>query len=53
MSRFDGKIVVITDGISGIGVAAACEIEAERAQVVVNGYLPTDRFEPAPASLPQ
>jgi len=37
MSRFDGKIVVITGGNSGIGLAAARESEAEGAQVVVAG----------------
>jgi NAD(P)-dependent dehydrogenase (short-subunit alcohol dehydrogenase family) len=37
MSRFDGKIVVITGGNSGIGLAAAQQFEAEGARVVVTG----------------
>ena len=35
MSRFDGKVVVITGGNSGIGLAAAQQFEAEGAHVVV------------------
>jgi NAD(P)-dependent dehydrogenase (short-subunit alcohol dehydrogenase family) len=37
MNRFDGKIVVITGGSSGIGLAAAQQFEAEGARVVVAG----------------
>lgn len=37
MSKFDGKIVVITGGNSGIGFAAAREFEAEGATVVITG----------------
>lgn len=37
MKRFDGKVVVITGGNSGIGLAAAQQFEAERASVVVTG----------------
>jgi len=37
MSRFDGKVVVITGGNSGIGLAAAQQFEAEGAHVVVTG----------------
>jgi NAD(P)-dependent dehydrogenase (short-subunit alcohol dehydrogenase family) len=37
MSRFDGKVVVITGGNSGIGLAAAQQFEAEGARVVVTG----------------
>jgi NAD(P)-dependent dehydrogenase (short-subunit alcohol dehydrogenase family) len=37
MSRFDGRIVVITGGNSGIGLAAAQQFEAEGARVVVTG----------------
>jgi NAD(P)-dependent dehydrogenase (short-subunit alcohol dehydrogenase family) len=37
MNRFDGKIVVITGGSSGIGLAAAQQFETEGARVVVAG----------------
>jgi NAD(P)-dependent dehydrogenase (short-subunit alcohol dehydrogenase family) len=37
MSRFDGKIVVITGGNSGIGLAAARQFKAEGATVIVTG----------------
>jgi NAD(P)-dependent dehydrogenase (short-subunit alcohol dehydrogenase family) len=37
MNRFDGKIVVITGGSSGIGLAAAQQFEAEGARVIVAG----------------
>jgi NAD(P)-dependent dehydrogenase (short-subunit alcohol dehydrogenase family) len=37
MNRFDGKVVVITGGSSGIGLAAARQFEAEGARVVVAG----------------
>jgi NAD(P)-dependent dehydrogenase (short-subunit alcohol dehydrogenase family) len=37
VNRFDGKIVVITGGTSGIGLATAQQFEAEGARVVVSG----------------
>jgi NAD(P)-dependent dehydrogenase (short-subunit alcohol dehydrogenase family) len=37
MSRFDGKIVVITGGNSGIGLAAAQQFKSEGATVIVTG----------------
>jgi len=37
MTRFDGKVVVITGGNSGIGLAAAKAFAAEGARVVVTG----------------
>jgi NAD(P)-dependent dehydrogenase (short-subunit alcohol dehydrogenase family) len=37
MSRFDAKIVVITGGNSGIGLAAAHQFRAEGATVIVTG----------------
>ena len=37
MKRFDGKVVVITGGNSGIGLAAAQQFKAEGANVVVTG----------------
>jgi NAD(P)-dependent dehydrogenase (short-subunit alcohol dehydrogenase family) len=37
MSRFDGKIALITGGNSGIGLAAAHQFRAEGATVIVTG----------------
>jgi NAD(P)-dependent dehydrogenase (short-subunit alcohol dehydrogenase family) len=37
MRRFDGKVVVITGGNNGIGLAAAEQFEAEGASVVITG----------------
>jgi len=40
MSRFTNKIVVITGGTSGIGLAAAKQFIKEGAKVVVTGHSP-------------
>jgi|SRR5215831_7631537 len=40
MNRFHNKVVVITGGTSGIGLAAASQFQKEGAQVVVTGRKP-------------
>jgi NAD(P)-dependent dehydrogenase (short-subunit alcohol dehydrogenase family) len=50
MNRFEGKVVVITGGSSGIGLAAAQQFQAEGARVVVTGR-DTQALEAAAKSL--
>ncbi|MDW6064199.1 SDR family oxidoreductase [Streptomyces sp. FXJ1.4098] len=52
MSRFDGKVAVITGGGSGIGLAAAHRLLDEGASVVISGRR-KDRLEQAAADMPQ
>ncbi|MFE0450809.1 SDR family NAD(P)-dependent oxidoreductase [Streptomyces sp. NPDC058914] len=52
MSRFDGKVAVITGGGSGIGLAAARRLLDEGASVVISGRR-KDRLEQAAADMPQ
>ncbi|SEB85477.1 SDR family NAD(P)-dependent oxidoreductase [Streptomyces sp. PAN_FS17] len=52
MSRFDGKVAVITGGGTGIGLATARRLLAESASVVIAGRR-KDRLEQAAADMPQ
>ncbi|MDH6565039.1 meso-butanediol dehydrogenase/(S,S)-butanediol dehydrogenase/diacetyl reductase [Streptomyces sp. SAI-117] len=52
MSRFDGKVAVITGGGSGIGLAAARRLLDEGASVVISGRR-KERLEQAAADMPQ
>ena len=45
MRRFTNKIVVVTGGTSGIGLAAAKQFITEGAQVVVTGRSPRSAGE--------
>ena len=51
MSRFDGKVALVTGGRSGIGLACARRLASEGARVITAQRRPADEFETIEADL--